>query len=456
MRPAVVVALLAGCSFRLPGVVGDDQVPPGDGSGSDGSDSGDGGDGGMASCDATASFADGLAPARDVFVSAAAGATQDGSQQNPFRRVAQALPIAPGTRVVLAAGAYPDEVLNDVHGTATAPIWIEGPAAGARATFASGTNGIHLVKPLFVVIRHVDIASTTTGGINADDGGDRINPVAHHLLLEDVNVTSAGIGIQLTGVSDVTVRDSQLSADNKGVLLVGVHRATVARLAITTATVAIQAAAGSSDIDIRQNVITSTGQRPIWLGGNSDETEFRPPLTAADGNFEASNIRVFDNVLSGGITMVMCSLCTQALVASNFIHGDSVTVHVARLFNEHGALGGHAFAPAGSMRFLANAMEVSTDPFGFKVEAGTDGASCVFSHNLWLETDDPSNSMPALPTPDPAGIYGQPSGYDDTGTLCAGASQHAGVAVPEVAGTLAGSCRPDPPSIGPSEPTPGC
>ena len=90
------------------------------------------------------------------------------------------------------------------------------------------------------------------------------------------------------------------------------------------------------------------------------------------------------------------------------------------------------------------------------LRANTDGASCTFSHNLWFEVNDPANSMPALPNPDPAGIYGQASGYNDTGTLCTGAAQHTGVAVPEVAGTLGGACRPDPPSIGPSEPQPGC
>jgi len=449
VRGVALVALVTACSFQLPGAGGggDDVVVPPDA----------GGDGGMTlDCGAPATFADGLVPTTTVFVSPTAGATQDGTQANPFRRVAQAMPAAPGTRIVLAAGNYPDEVLNDVHGTATAPIWIEGPASGQRARFDPGTSGLHFVKPQFVVVRHVDIAGTSAAAINIDDGGDRANPVAHHIVIEDAQLTSSGAGVQLSGVSDVTVRDVVATSVGKGVFAVGVHRATFARLRITSANVGVQVAGGSDAITIRQSVIASSGTRPIWLGGSSGEDEFRPPLTAATGNYEASNIRVIDNVLVGGVTMVMCSLCTQSLVAASFIHGDLATQHVVRLFNEHGALGGHAFAPAGSMRFIDNAIHVSTDPFGFKLEAGTDGASCSFSHNLWLETDDPPNSEPVLPTPDPVGIYGMPSGYDDTGKLCTGAAQHAGIALPEVAGTLDGTCRSDPPSIGPSEPAPGC
>jgi hypothetical protein len=109
---------------------------------------------------------------------------------------------------------------------------------------------------------------------------------------------------------------------------------------------------------------------------------------------------------------------------------------------------------AGNLTLIDNAISVSTDPFGANAGAGTDGASCTFSHNLWYESDNPANSMPTFPSPEIGGIYGLPPGYMLDGSLCSSAaSAHAGVVVPEVPGTLAGACRPSPPSIGPGEPS---
>jgi len=280
------------------------------------------------------------------------------------------------------------------------------------------------------------------------------------VVIDDVNVASASyVGFQLTGVSDAAIRRSSAASCARGIFLVGVHRTVVSRVDIATMTDAgVAMAGGSDDIEIRQSVLRDAGMRAVWIGGDSDANEFRPPLSVATGNYEASNVRVFDNVIQGGGASTMaveCTGCTTSLVAHNLILGDNFT-DVLHL-KQHGAIDTFEVVLSGKVRFLANAIEVSNNPSGARGDSGTDAASCVFAHNLWYATDDPPNSMLSLPTPETGGIYGMRSGYDSGWRLCAGgASIGKAAPVPEVPGTRDGVCRPAPPSIGPGERDPGC
>jgi len=442
MRAVVAVAMM-GCHFSSP-FAGDDANHGDDGGGDDAA---------MSHCDAPASWADGLSPTSTIYVAPTSTGTQDGSMAHPFTSIAVAVASsAPGTKVSLAAGTYPGEVVNSAHGTATAPLWIEGPATGTRAS----VGGIQLVQPQYVVVRHLDVGSTSLSAFNADDGGDRANPVAHHLVIDDVAASSAAQRcFQLTGVSDVTIVRSTATSCERGVMMIGVHRARLSRLAISnTTTAAVQAAGGSDDIELRQSRIDNGGAFAVWLGGISDETEFRPPLTQATGNYEVSDFRVFDNVIHGSTAGFVCGLCTNSLVAANYYQGSPS--YVLHLMVPHGSLSGFAFVASGHLHVADNAFEVNSNPYGLRVDTGTDGASCTFANNLWFESDDPANSMPALPNPETNGVYGMPSGYDANGHICTGASVGAGVELPEVPGTQQGACRIAPPSIGPDEPPSGC
>src|SRR5262249_45338840 len=151
----------------------------------------------------------------------------------------------------LAAGSYSGEVVTDAHGTATSPLWIEGPATGTRAT----VNGLQLIRPQYVVLRHLDLASTVTSAFNADDGGDRVDPVPHPPVVDAVPAGSAlQRCFQLTGISDVTIVRSSAASCERGVMMVGVHRARLSRLTVSSTTTAgVQAAGGSDDIEIRQS-----------------------------------------------------------------------------------------------------------------------------------------------------------------------------------------------------------
>jgi len=452
MRRLGVLGLVASCGFRLGPATSERDADVG----GDIADAGDI-DAAINPCEAPPTWADGRVPASTLHVDATAIGTQDGSPTHPFLTLGQAVAVAtPGTRIVLAAGSYTPETLNDVRGTAVAPIWIEGPVTPPRAIF-TGTTSLHLVKPQYVVMQHLAFTGFTGSAINLDDGGDRLNPVAHHVVISDVHVTNAGASaFQITGVTDVAIADSSATDVARAVQLIGVQRAIVARLAVTRATfAAIHTAGGSSDVEIRDSRFEGSTGRVFWIGGSSTENEFRPVL-APTGNAEASNIRIFNNVIHDGTAAFTCSVCTNVLVAANYIHGDLFT-HIFRFVQEHGTINGKQFVVAGGLRAIDNATEISGNAVGVRMESATDCSACVFDHNLWFRVDDPTDSTPTFPVPETGGIYGVRSGYTPQGELCTGgAAIGAGALVPGVLGTIEGTCRPAPPSIGPNEPDGGC
>jgi len=433
--PFSIAPLLCACSF-------DPEAAGGDGGGTVDAST-------ISRCDAPGAFADGLTPASTIFVAPTTTGTPDGSMEHPFTSLEAALAgRTPGTRVLLQPGTYPGEVIDTLRGTATSPFWIEGPSTGPRAVF---TSPLQLVRPHYLVVRHLDLAPATGAPFTVDDAETRVEGTAHHVAIDDLRITGPANAncVLLAGVDDVSVARIETTGCTTGVRMVGVHRAVLTRLRITSPMYAGVIVAGGSDrVDIRQSVILDPGTRAIWLGGASDENEFRPPLTVTDGNFEVANVRVLNNVIVGDqADAIPCSLCREVLVAGNLIMGS--WARVGRLIAEHGAINGYNFLSSGKMRWINNAVDVLGNATPFQADGGTELATVTFSHNLW-------NNTTAPPAGDPAMVLGMPSGYDTTGRLCAGAAAHAGITLPELEGTLEGDCRPDPPSIGPDEPGPGC
>ncbi|HSK04546.1 MAG TPA: right-handed parallel beta-helix repeat-containing protein [Kofleriaceae bacterium] len=442
--------MLAACGFGSPSVERTDappvDAPP---------------DAPRAPCDLDDTWEQGKQPARTVHVSKTPGpGTPDGSAQNPFLSLGAAIPsIEPGVRILLGPGDHAGATITNRRGTADAPIWIEGPATGEPARIVGGSGtGLHLVGPQYWVIRNLEVTGLTQQpGIHVDDGGTPGS--AHHVVIERVRVASVVRPcLQLGGVDDVTIRDATLASCDRGVMMLGVRTATIARTTISSVdTAGIALAGGSTDVDVRQNVIANVeGGIGVWIGGDSDLGQFRPPLSALAGNAEARDIRVFDNVIRDVRDAIQCSNCTSALVAHNLIRRASA--YALKLHQPYVAIDSFQFVPAGGVELANNAIEIGGSAEAlFDPANGTDAGSCTFRHNLWLKPG--GVWAPALPSPEIGGIYGAPSGYSDAGKLCMSTGSRAagaGTPLPEVDGTLTGACRSSPPSIGPGEPDPGC
>jgi hypothetical protein len=412
-------------------------------------------------CDLGATWEEGKQPTKTVYVSKTPGpGTPDGSQTNPFTMLGDASPmIGPGVRILLGPGDYGGATLMDKRGTADAPIWIEGPESGLPARIVGGAGpGLHLIGAQYWVIRNLEIVSLTQSpGINVDDGTGLGS--AHHIVIDGVTVSSSSRPcLQLSGVTDVAIRDSTLSSCDRGVMMVGVQHAVIGRTTISSIALAgVALAGGSADIEVRQNVISSVTGRGVWIGGDSDSDQFRPPLSAATGNTEARDIRVFDNVIADVEIAIACSNCGSSLVAHNLLRDVNDTV--LALYQPYSSIDSHVFAAAGGVTLVNNAIEGDSNTSAFYTpDSGTAPTSCTFSHNMWHRNGGGGTWLPMLPTPETRGIYSQQSGYRDDGRLCGTGGPAAGAATPlsEVPGTLQGKCRGTTPSIGPSEPDPGC
>ena len=443
------VAAVPACSFRSPsatgdGSIGDDDAP----------------DAGSGRCDLPDTWEAGKQPTKTIYVSKTAGPdTPDGSQTNPYISLDDAAAaITAGTKIVLGPGNFAGATFTDKRGTADAPIWLEGSTGGSPSRINS--DGLHLVGAQYWVIRNLAIGSFNgEPGLNVDDTSGAGK--SHHIVVDRVNVGSTDRPcLQFSGVTDVTIRDSTLGSCERGVFLVGVQRATIGRATIgSMQSSGIAMAGGSADIEVRQSTISDVPNgRGLWIGGDSDADEFRPPLSALSGNTEATNVRVFDNVIFSVKDAIECSICTNTLVAHNLLRG--VTRDVLNLYQPYTAIVPHNFARSGGVRLVNNAIEVGGGGLAVYEGNNTDPGSCSFSHNMWYRSS--GTWMPTLPVTEEAGIYDKQSGYTDKGSLCASANSPAaaaGASVPGVPGTLQGACRPTsppPPSIGPSEPDSGC
>ena len=424
-------------------------------------------------CGAVPTFADGLAPLREIHVATDGDDTGgDGSPGAPFATIGRAARSAgPGDAIRVAAGRYfgGAHYVENLRGRADAPIWIGGAAPADPPILQAGGQGLHLSRTAYLVVHDLVVRDASSNGINADDGGDVEDPTAsHHLVFRDLRIEDIGGSgnqdcLKLSGLRDVVV-DGLYAAhcgggsSGSGVDMVGVHRAVVARSWFTAMSGgALQAKGGSTDVEFRWNRVTDGGARGVNLGGSTGAPYFRPPLTRGvdTPNAEARDIRVVANLFEGGDAPVAFVGCVDCLVAHNTIVAPRRWV--ARILQESRTTGELHFEPTHDGRFLNNLVVVDRAQLRtwVNVGGGTEPDTFTFGRNLWYARDEPGRSAPDLPVRETDGIVGRdpllgPDGRIAAESPAAGAGRP-GVA-PGVRGDLGGRCRPDPPSIGAREP----
>ena len=204
-------------------------------------------DTGPGPCSEIPTFADGLSPTRELFVSASGDDDDDGSEESPFATVERAAQDAtPGTAIRILPGELAGGItLSELAGTADAPIWIGGVPGRARPIIRGGDTGLHLSRVRYVVVSNLEVVESDGNGINCDDGGEYDDPDAtryalfRNLRIRDIGGSGNQDCLKLSGVDDFWVLDSTFARcgggqSGSGIDHVGCHSGLVARNAFLT------------------------------------------------------------------------------------------------------------------------------------------------------------------------------------------------------------------------------
>jgi hypothetical protein len=415
-------------------------------------------------CGAIETIETGRRPTMELHVApAGSDSAGDGSLDRPFATIARAARAArPGTAILVHSGTYPGgQYVEDLRGTADAPIWLGGATepGALNPVLLGGGEGLHLTRVAYLVVHDLDVRGATANGINIDDGGDYANAAAtHHLLLRDIGIEDIGSGgnqdcLKLSGVNHFQVLWSGFSACGGGgsaIDMVGVHHGLIAKAAfVDLGANAIQAKGGSSDVEIRWNGLVNAGDRAVNMGGSTGFAYFRPPLSADMPNAEARDIRVLANTIVGSQAPVAFVGCVDCLVANNTIVDPDRWV--LRILQETTSGGGFTFEPARNGRFVNNLVYFSRGRLSTTVNVGPNTAPATFSfaHNLWYAHDDPARSRPDLPVAETGAVIGRDPLLGEAWRIPADSpAVGAGLTLPGLRGDSRGACYRDPPSIG--------
>jgi hypothetical protein len=421
-------------------------------------------------CGVISTFADGLQPTSEIHVATTgSNSTGDGSAANPYATIAfAASQAAPGSGIRIHPGTYPGGTfLSDLHGTAEAPIWIGGVEGQPRPIINGASEGLHLVRPRFVIVHDLEVANSSGNGVNADDGGDVGDPfAAHHVIFRNLFIHNIGgtgnqDGLKLSGINDFFVLDCEITqaggaGSGSGIDMVGCHHGLIAHCFIHDlqgSGNAVQCKGGSEDVEIRWCRMKEAGQRAVNMGGSTGFEFFRPPLSNTKPNAEARNIRVLSNIIEGATASIAFVGCVESIAANNTI----ITPHnwIVRILQETVSSGGFTFLPCGDNTFSNNLVYFDRSDLSTYINVGGNTApnTFTFSHNLWYAFDNPAQSTPNLPVAEKGGIYGVNPELADPATAdyhitdespAAGAGQSPA----RVTGDFEGDCYLEPPSIG--------
>ncbi len=420
-------------------------------------------------CDEVPMFDQGKNPSAMIYVAPDGDDNSgDGSYDSPYATLGKAVQDAvPGTSIVLKPGEYSGDIyIENLRGTADDPIWIGGEGIGGTVKIdASGSSeAIHMSRVAYLVLHDMDVGGSDDNGINCDDGGDTDDPQAtHHIVFRNLYIHDVGGDgnqdcLKLSGLNDFVVYGSEITrcgGDGSGSAIdcVGCHRGIIAQSYLHNLSGnAVQAKGGSEGLEIWANLIENPGERGINMGGNTGAPYFRPPLSDTEENFEARDIHVIANVITGGVTPFAFVGCVECMAVNNIIVNPETWLF--RILQETTSSSDYDFAPCRDGLVANNIFQFEAGQIRSYVNIGPDTApdTFMFMNNLWYASDNPSQSNPAsdLPTPESGGIYGQDPGLVGVEYVPSqsGPAAGAGVDLDVLGGDYNGKCFASPPSIG--------
>ena len=317
--------------------------------------------------------------------------------------------LKPGSTLKIAPGEYPGG--HSVAGIEK--LTIEALDPKQPPVFQGGKTGFQFSRCAGLTLRHLDITGQSENGLNLDDGGDLVHPVAgitlEHLRVSDIGPQGNHDAIKCSGLEEATIRDCTITGwGGQGIDFVGCHRSLIAGCRFIgkegfSASAGIQLKGGTSDVTVERCHFTNAGERPLNLGGSTGLPYFRPQ----GAKQEAARLIVRNNTIEG-------SLCAAAFVGVDGAEFVGNTIRypgkwIFRILQETREPG---FVPCRNVLIKDNRMtfrrfQVQTD---INLGDGTAPESFRFEGNHWYAEDKPQDSKPKLPVEEISGVYGEVDG----------------------------------------------
>lgn len=323
----------------------------------------------------------------------------------------------PGDTIMVHTGTYTGGVaISNLQGTAGSWIRIF-TAPGSTVVYQGGPNGWQMTDAAYIHIRGFIFQQQTGNGFNMDDGGSYNTP-SHHIIFENcifrnINATGNNDLLKLSGVDDFTVRGCSFingSFNGSAIDMVGCHNGIVSQCTVnysgtytgTNVGNGFQAKGGSANITFERNFLNNAGPRSFNLGGSTGAPYFRP----SNAPYEASNLRVYSNIIIGSDAPIAFVGCINSEAINNTIYLPKRWTF--RILQENTSSG---LATCANNKIINNIVYrdnqmVSSE---FNIGSNTSPTSFTISHNLWFHSQNTGYSGPAnIPVTDPAQLIANP------------------------------------------------
>ncbi|MFO0677756.1 MAG: right-handed parallel beta-helix repeat-containing protein [Polyangiaceae bacterium] len=348
---------------------------------------------------------------RILYVSPSGSDAADGSEQTPWRTLANVPKLQPGDLLEVATGSYPCGFTLANSGTSERPILVHSKDGPSRALLdCSGSEIGITVTGSYVALIDFEIANPTGVAVQIQSPMAGTPAPSHVSLLGNyVHAGVSGLVRDLYGDDLEIVGNTFSQPDRLGpaefgfaVDLVGVARALVLgnKVLDVTNTTGISVRGGSTDVLVDGNVVSSASIA-VRLGGTTPVAGFRTPETA----YEAKAVTVTNNVILGATSQPFeVSGCVDCLLAFN-----TVAVSTARsAVKSSPGNAGSAVTPSQSrssgLRIVNDLFQFApTPPSDVFAVAAEDAVGFTAQNDLFWS---PGGSMSAVTTTQPLGATG--------------------------------------------------
>ncbi|MBK8621927.1 MAG: T9SS type A sorting domain-containing protein [Saprospiraceae bacterium] len=322
--------------------------------------------------------------------------------------------VLPGDTILIFPNVYPGgNFIDNLHGEADKYIYFIGVNVES-VIFQGNSQAFHFSDVSYLRIENISITGQTGNGMNIDDGGTFDTP-SHHIHLKncrffDMAAQGNNDLLKLSGLDQFIIEKCTFvngASGGSGADMVGCHYGTFTENRFENmGSNCIQAKGGTQFITITKNWFVNGGQRTLNLGGSTGLAFFRP----LDAPFEAADIDVFANVIVGSWAPIAFVGCVRVHVVNNTIINPQNWI--IRILQETVDTG--RFLPCGQNSFVNNIIYYSNSlSRHVNIGPNTEPTSFTFEHNLWYNTDNPSNSKPDLPVQEVMQIEGKDPLFSD-------------------------------------------